>query len=426
MKLVEAVLRVACSGFVLACAGSPDEPTGRDVESVGDGTGDEEGDGTGGALAKCGDGTRDPGEGCDDGNRKSLDGCSSICQAELDCRTGTCVSECGDGLVFGEPCDDGNMRDGDGCSQNCQVEEGFTCVTGGDCNELDGPCTLRVPVTYRDFKADHPDFDVGCGSLVRDVVEEHLNDEGKPVLKNGGAACIESKASFAEWYTDSARNVAIAGEIELFRDASGTYVNRHGARGEPWKDAQGQREFDGDPLFFPLDDAPNAFTDPRFPAKIPEQYGYPGWPWESSLDPSAPLHNFSFTTEVVYWFLYEASANARLEFSGDDDVWVFVHGTLAVDLGGVHVPETGSVTLDPGNARRFGLQDGKVYEIRVFHAERKKEGSSFKLTLAGFNMQRSECRPVCGDGEVQLGEDCDDGNREDGDECPSDCLAPIL
>ncbi|MFT3924658.1 MAG: fibro-slime domain-containing protein [Myxococcales bacterium] len=203
-------------------------------------------------------------------------------------------------------------------------------------------------------------------------------------------------------------------------------MNRYGPRGEPWKDAQGQREYDGNPLFFPIDDAPNAWPDMRYPAKIPEQYGYNGWPWESSIHPDAPKHNFSFTTEVVYWFRYEASANAKLEFAGDDDVWVFVNGQLAVDLGGVHVPESGSVTLDPSTAQRFGLQNGKVYEIRVFHAERKMEGSSFKLTLAGFNMQRSECRPVCGDGEVQMGEDCDDGNRNDGDGCPADCLAPIL
>jgi fibro-slime domain-containing protein len=411
------VLGLAYAGVLCACSGS-DEPTRRDLDHAGDGQGDGNGDG---------DGRHDG-----DGSSGSLNGDGDAQEEDAaprpDCSSGDCTSECGDGLVFDEACDDGNQRDGDGCSHTCQVEEGFTCVTGGDCDELDGPCTLRVPVIYRDFRADHPDFEVGCGSLSKGVVEERLNADGKPVLKNGGAACIESQASFAEWYTNGARNVAIMGEIELYRSAtrSGTYVNRYGARGEPWKDAQGQREFDGNPLFFPIDGAPDAFADGRFPAKIPEQYGYPGWPWESSLDASAKNHNFSFTTEVVYWFRYEAATPAQLEFSGDDDVWVFVNGTLAVDLGGVHVPETGSVTLDPANAQKFGLENGKVYEIRVFHAERKMEGSSFKLTLTGFNMQRSECRPVCGDGEVQQGEDCDDGNREDGDGCAADCLAPIL
>lgn len=36
----------------------------------------------------------------------------------------------------------------------------------------------------------------------------------------------------------------------------------------------------------------------------------------------------------------------------------------------------------------------------------------------------SACRlEVCGDGSLQAGEVCDDGNREDGDDCPSTCLA---
>ena len=113
-----------------------------------------------------------------------------------------------------------------------------------------------------------------------------------------------------------------------------------------------------------------------------------------------------------------------------------------------------SFTLDAASAARFGLRDGEVYEIRVFHAERKVEGSSFKLTLSGFDASPSDCVPDCGDGVVTAGEecddgvndggyeqcgegcklvescgdgivqpeeDCDDGNREDGDECGSSC-----
>jgi cysteine-rich repeat protein len=88
---------------------------------------------------------------------------------------------------------------------------------------------------------------------------------------------------------------------------------------------------------------------------------------------------------------------------------VFINQTLAVDRGGLHTPLDGSVTVNATTAAKFGLTDGQVYKISVFQAERKKTGSSFRLTLAGFNSASSDCEPICGDGVVEAGEECDDG-----------------
>jgi fibro-slime domain-containing protein len=208
---------------------------------------------------------------------------------------------------------------------------------------------------------------------------------------------------------------------------------------------------DGTPTFFPVDSITGPTRD-LFPAKIPEQYGYPSFPLESTVVPGAPNHNFYFTSEVQYWFKYEANTQAKLTFLGDDDVWVFLNGLLAVDLGGIHVPSTGSVTINaaagtvnsevqdgrvvvPPNpiipTRRtptdYGLVPGNVYKITVFQAERQLDGSSFQLTLAGFEAKPSNCIADCGDGVLSFGEECDDGvNNGDYGECGPNCkLGPF-
>ncbi len=66
----------------------------------------------------CGDNNVDPGEQCDDGNTTSGDGCSATCTIE-----GGPQPYCGDSILDqGEECDDGNNEDGDGCSTNCVIE----------------------------------------------------------------------------------------------------------------------------------------------------------------------------------------------------------------------------------------------------------------------------------------------------------------
>jgi fibro-slime domain-containing protein len=416
----------------------------------------------------CGDGKIEGAESCEDGNALPFDGCSAHCQSEPRCDStgGACTSRCGDGIVLDEQCDDGNLRGGDGCSATCTREPGFSCTTSSSCTMRDGQCSLLVAAVFRDFDAEHQDFQIGCGTLQKGIVQPALDDEGKPVLARSDNACIASASSFAEWYRSSRDNTTLVGELTLYDNGRGGFVNRHGAKGEPWLgpetfanvvwggdagsgcsactvSAAGrcydpctpwgagntsgaccaestQQRFDGTPLFFPVD--ASARKDARLRAKIPEQYGYTGWPWEDAVVPGAGAHNFSFTTEVVYWFQYDPSRAAMLDFSGDDDLWVFVNGKLAVDLGGAHVPSPGQVTIDTAAAATFGLEPGKVYPIHVFHAERKAEGSSFKLTLDGFNTARSECTALCGDAVVAAGEECDDGVNDGGyGECEPGC-----
>jgi cysteine-rich repeat protein len=62
---------------------------------------------------RCGDGVPDPGEPCDDGNADDGDACLAGCVA----------ARCGDGVVRRnvEACDDGNLDDSDGCKSTCAL-----------------------------------------------------------------------------------------------------------------------------------------------------------------------------------------------------------------------------------------------------------------------------------------------------------------
>jgi len=82
-------------------------------------------------FSKCGDGVVDDGEECDDGNTEPDDGCDGSCKVEAP------EPVCGNGVVELEnedECDDGNTEPGDGCDQNCQIEGIDPQCADGECN----------------------------------------------------------------------------------------------------------------------------------------------------------------------------------------------------------------------------------------------------------------------------------------------------
>jgi cysteine-rich repeat protein len=87
------------------------------------------------------------------------------------------------------------------------------------------------------------------------------------------------------------------------------------------------------------------------------------------------------------------------------------------------VPVSGSIPVSAATAGSLGLTDGGLYEIAVFHAEREKDSSTFRLTLSGFNTASTQCASVCGDGIVTPDEQCDDAVNDGGyGECDVGCV----
>ena len=374
----------------------------------------------------CGDGKKEGAESCDDGNADPYDGCSAVCQTEPNCKAGACVSDCGDGLVIGEECDDGNTRSGDGCSDKCKIEPGFMCALAAATTDL-----VNLPIVYRDFRQHqdsyhgHPNFHWdGVSTATKGIAKVKLDADGKPEYSGVGNLHVDSQDNFKSWYRDDPNyNIKFIDKLPLMNIA-GVYT------------------YDNS-LFFPLDNR-GWVVDPVNP--------------EGLFSGDVGQHNFAFTSELHYWFKYDAAQNSTLAFRGDDDVWVFVAGSMVVDLGGIHDKVDGQVTLNASTADVAGtalnLVQDQVYEIDIFQAERNPGGSNYKLQLTGFNTSASLCTPVCGDGILTLGEqcddgvnaggygkcgpgcklteycgdgkieadeDCDDGNRVDGDDCNNAC-----
>jgi fibro-slime domain-containing protein len=195
------------------------------------------------------------------------------------------------------------------------------------------PESVTLAGTIRDFKASHPDFEY----VIADdhaITTSTIGADRKPVYASAGSTpTTTGKANFDQWYRDVPDvNLSTEYALSLHRIAdSDPPVYRFASDN-----------------FFPIDD---------------RLWGNEG-----------QAHNYWFSYELHNSFTYRGGE--RFNFTGDDDVWVYINGRKVIDLGGVHGAEAAAVTLD-GIAGELGLVKGQTYPFDMFFAERHTSQSNF-------------------------------------------------
>ena len=354
----------------------------RGVELCDDGN-TTDGDGCSAACGpeSCGDGVVQAGEACDDGNRDPTDACLSSCARAF----------CGDGFVRAgvEGCDDGNRIDTDACTGDCRparcgdglVWSGVEACDDGnlvDDDACDNRCRLPVCGDGRRAGAEECDLGADNGDLPAFLISQPSGTRigTNPFVRD------ESAVDFYDYFSASSHTgLEQVGEsrIYLYADAQSgrlSLIVTHG-----------------------IDDDTGAIQP------------------TSRVDMDVTGLPSGFSVDLADDNAGEFIASGPSSVAGR---WNFSSNSDGGVIGGLPFPGVWTITVTPA----FGAGITNWAWVRD-DAARIPLVMTEPVTIQAF-AESSRCRktcviPRCGDGILDGGEICDDGNTKPGDRCAADC-----
>ncbi|MEM8721197.1 MAG: fibro-slime domain-containing protein [Cyanobacteria bacterium P01_G01_bin.39] len=209
-------------------------------------------------------------------------------------------------------------------------------------SEENAPSNIVLNGIIRDFSDSHPDFERTPGDasadgsvfkygLDTDITTNNLSPDFKPQYA-GGSYSTTNEENFSQWYRDVAGiNQSTDFPITLVKQDDGVYRYEN-------------------TNFFPINGR--------------------------LIGNEGRQNNYHFTYQLSSNFTYQGGE--VFDFSGDDDVWVFINGYKVIDLGGVHLRQDASISLD-AVAADIGLELGNDYRFDFFFSERHTTKSNFVI-----------------------------------------------
>lgn len=391
------------------------------------------------SLPSCGDGQLDPGEQCDDGNNNNFDGCRNNCILPFcgdvivdpgeQCDDGNnvstdacinCVSAfCGDGFVrMGvEQCDDGNQNNFDGCRNSCvlpfcgdgiqdageqcddgNVSNNDACVQGCLSNVCGDGFLFNGVEQCDDGNLINGD---GCSNICQlPICGDGLLDPGEqcdlgPANEDRPALEVEQQGSrFAVMPVENTQDVAVF--YNYFSASSHT----------------GFEQVQTSRLYFYRQQATEILS-------LITHHGVDFFPPQPQAQVIFNLTGVPATTSVAI----ADDTPAEWQKTGATTVagnWLFANNTDGGALTNLPFPGNWVISLTNSfmgaiNSFEFIDQGISIVPLQL----------NVPVILRAYDTP-SACRldctvPSCGDGVVDGGEVCDDGNNMGGDGCAADC-----